>query len=168
METSLQRRVIKGWWHRFGSVVYGRLFRELRRPRRWQKCKQTAKKGPYYRFPWHHPLITQLTKIIFNHVTRTSFLSGSRQLLVRKHSVLGRKVEVSQRKIHGSLMGNSSPISIKWNSKPPKSYCQFTKRFGSHYQRNEEFYSWLQQIFMSKKTKFGGTTWFVCTKVKHI
>ena len=54
--------VIKGWWHQFGSVVYGP---ELRRPHRWQKCKQTAKNGTYYRFPWHHPLITQLTFDLF-------------------------------------------------------------------------------------------------------
>ena len=53
--------VIKGWWHRFGSVVYCRLFQELRRPRRWWKCKQTAENDTYYRFPWHHPLITQLS-----------------------------------------------------------------------------------------------------------
>ena len=80
-----------------------------------------------------------IAKIIFN--WQNVFFSGSRQLLVGKHSVLGRKVEVSQQKIHGSLLGNSSPISIKWTSKPPKSYCQFTKRFGCHYQRNEEFCS---------------------------
>ena len=33
----------------------------LRCPLRWQKCKQTAKNNTYYRFPWYHPLITQLT-----------------------------------------------------------------------------------------------------------
>jgi hypothetical protein len=49
--------VIKGWWHWFGSVVYGP---ELRRPCRWQKCKQTAENNTYYRFPWHHRLISQL------------------------------------------------------------------------------------------------------------
>ena len=29
---------------------------------RWPKCKQTAKNDTYYRFPWHHLLITQLIK----------------------------------------------------------------------------------------------------------
>ena len=53
--------VIKGWRNRFGSVAYGRLFQELRCPRRWWKCKQTAKNNTFYRFRWHHPLITQLT-----------------------------------------------------------------------------------------------------------
>jgi hypothetical protein len=48
------------------------------------------------------------------------FLSGSRLLLVEKQALLGRKVEVNQRKIYGSLVGNSSHISIKWTSKPPK------------------------------------------------
>ena len=51
--------VIKGWWHRFGSVVYGRLFQELSCHRRWRKCKQMAVDNTFYRFQWHHPLITQ-------------------------------------------------------------------------------------------------------------
>ena len=53
--------VIEGWWHRFRSVVYGCLFRELRQPHWWQKCKQTAKNKTFYRFRWHHPLVTQLS-----------------------------------------------------------------------------------------------------------
>ena len=53
--------VIKKWWQQFGSVVYSCLFQELRSPHRWQKCKQTAKNDTFYRFPWHHPLITQLS-----------------------------------------------------------------------------------------------------------
>ena len=57
--------VIKGWWHRFGSVVYGCIFQELRRPRRWQKCKQKAKFDTFYRFMLHHPLITQLNSECF-------------------------------------------------------------------------------------------------------
>ena len=51
---------IKGWCHCFGSVVYGCIFWELRRPCRWQKCKQTAVDDTYYQFTWHHSLITQL------------------------------------------------------------------------------------------------------------
>ena len=39
--------VIKGWWHRFGCVVYGL---ELKRPHRWQKCKLTAQNNTFYRF----------------------------------------------------------------------------------------------------------------------
>ena len=56
--------VIKGWWNRFGSVVYGRLFQDLRRPRRWQKCKQTAKNDPLYRFLLHPPCLPALLNFL--------------------------------------------------------------------------------------------------------
>ena len=54
------RWVIKGWWHWFSYVVYGSLFRGLRRPHSWQKCKQVAKNDTFYGFLWQHPVITQL------------------------------------------------------------------------------------------------------------
>ena len=49
--------VINGWCHGNRSAVYGP---ELRCPCRWRKCKQTAQNDTFYRFRWHHPLITQL------------------------------------------------------------------------------------------------------------
>ena len=52
--------MIKEWSHRHRSVVYGPV---LRRPRRWRKCKQTAENDTFYRFRWHHPLITQLSLV---------------------------------------------------------------------------------------------------------
>ena len=49
------------WCHGNWSVVYGL---ELRSPRRWQKCKQTAENNTFYPNRCHHPLITQLNENI--------------------------------------------------------------------------------------------------------
>ena len=43
------------------SVQVCCLWAVLRHPFRWQKCKQMAENDTYYRFLWHHLLITQLS-----------------------------------------------------------------------------------------------------------
>ena len=69
--------VIKGWWHRFRCVIYGPCWDAL--VHSWQKCKQKAKNNTYYRFLFHHPLITQLDiKNMFSKVCRYTSSQVSR------------------------------------------------------------------------------------------
>ena len=51
---------INGWWHRFGFVVYVRLFTFLLHQRGQLSFRNTY----FYRFLCHHPLITQFIALI--------------------------------------------------------------------------------------------------------
>ena len=53
---------LNGWWHRFGSIVYVRLFTFLLH----QRGQLSFGNSYFYRFLCHHPLITQLTPKLCN------------------------------------------------------------------------------------------------------